>query len=566
MATINGTPGDDLIIGDLSGNTLTGGLGQDIFQIIGAGVSTPTTPNTIVDFAPLDDTIQVDLPSGSQLTGLTTVQSGSNTIISFNNQQLAIVQNTLVSALQDRVITVIESPVATVTNLPPTAIDFNNSLTTIQENTDTTIRIRVADLAITDDIPGTNNLSLSGADAGSFELDGTSLFLKAGTVLDFETKSSLSLSVNVDDPAVGATPDFTRTFTLAITDVAGETAPPTPAPTPTTVFNPIAANPGLLQLSQGVGPVAALLFSKINSQAANRNELGVFTVDGDNGNIGGVLPGQAGYLAAVLTRSQVVFSALGNSGVNATLNGSATRNINIPTNSRLGFYLAVNGTVGDTNPNVIFSVPSANNSFQNARVTQTGGNTQIAFEDTPGGGDRDFNDFVVQIENATSLAPIGSSQQGSREVLDLTAVTGSTTATFEVSRDAGFNDRVGFYRIDNAQGGINVGGTIINPGDAGYRQAVVQNRIAGIDLNGTNGQTLTSTGSFQGGATYGAFLISNGSSANADFSNVYTSYSLGNADRADHIRLLGDNTFGFEDLAGGGDRDFNDLIVKATFA
>jgi hypothetical protein len=27
---------------------------------------------------------------------------------------------------------------------------------------------------------------------------------------------------------------------------------------------------------------------------------------------------------------------------------------------------------------------------------------------------------------------------------------------------------------------------------------------------------------------------------------------------------LGSNTFGFEDLAGGGDRDFNDIIVKAT--
>jgi Domain of unknown function (DUF4114) len=563
MAIINGTPNDDIIIGDLSGNTLTGGLGRDIFEITGVGVSTPTTPNTITDFNQLDDTIQVDLPTGSQISGLTTAQAGNDTIVSFGSKQLAIVQNTLVSALQDKVISLIEAPVTTVVNLPPTAIAFNNSLTTIQENTDTTIRIRIADLVVSDDIPGTNNLSLSGADAGSFELEGTSLFLKAGTVLDFETKSSLNFSVNVDDPAVGATPDITRSFTLAITDIAGEAPPPPPAPTPTTIFTPL--NTGLLQLSQGVGTVTALLFSKISNQAANRNELGVFAVDGDNGNIRGILPGQAGYLTEVLTRSQVVFSALGDSGVNATLNGAATRNINLPTNSRLGFYLAVNGTVGDANPNVIFSLPSANNSFQSARITQAAGNTQIAFEDTPGGGDRDFNDLVFQIENATNLAPIGSSQQGSREVFDLTAVTGPTTATFEVGRDAGFNDRVGFYRIDNAQGGITVGGTIINPGDAGYRQAVVQNRLAGIDLNGTNGQTLTSTGNFQGGGTYAAFLISNGNSANADFSNVYTAYRLGNADQADHIRLLGDNTFGFEDLAGGGDRDFNDLIVKATF-
>jgi Domain of unknown function (DUF4114) len=28
------------------------------------------------------------------------------------------------------------------------------------------------------------------------------------------------------------------------------------------------------------------------------------------------------------------------------------------------------------------------------------------------------------------------------------------------------------------------------------------------------------------------------------------------------IRLLGNNTFGVEDLYGGGDRDFNDVVVS----
>ncbi|MBU6230970.1 MAG: DUF4114 domain-containing protein, partial [Cyanobacteria bacterium REEB459] len=35
-----------------------------------------------------------------------------------------------------------------------------------------------------------------------------------------------------------------------------------------------------------------------------------------------------------------------------------------------------------------------------------------------------------------------------------------------------------------------------------------------------------------------------------------------NPDKLDHIRLLGNNVFGFEDLGGGGDRDFNDMLVK----
>ena len=41
---------------------------------------------------------------------------------------------------------------------------------------------------------------MTGADAGSFEVDGTGLYLKAGTTLDFETKTSYSVTVNVDDP------------------------------------------------------------------------------------------------------------------------------------------------------------------------------------------------------------------------------------------------------------------------------------------------------------------------------------------------------------------------------
>jgi 2',3'-cyclic-nucleotide 2'-phosphodiesterase/3'-nucleotidase/5'-nucleotidase len=28
--------------------------------------------------------------------------------------------------------------------------------------------------------------------------------------------------------------------------------------------------------------------------------------------------------------------------------------------------------------------------------------------------------------------------------------------------------------------------------------------------------------------------------------------------------MLGDNTFGFEDMRGGGDKDFNDILVKVN--
>ncbi|WP_267901204.1 DUF4114 domain-containing protein [Dulcicalothrix desertica] len=47
-------------------------------------------------------------------------------------------------------------------------------------------------------------------------------------------------------------------------------------------------------------------------------------------------------------------------------------------------------------------------------------------------------------------------------------------------------------------------------------------------------------------------------------STFLCTWSGANTDKVDHIRLLGNNTFGFEDLANGGDKDYNDIIVKAN--
>lgn len=110
-------------------------------------------------------------------------------------------------------------------NQPPTAVNFINTTPALDENTNTTSRIKVADISITDDGQGTNRLSLSGSDAGVFELEGSTLYLKAGTTLDFESKASYSVTVNVDDATVGSTPDARNTFTLSVNDI-NENQPP----------------------------------------------------------------------------------------------------------------------------------------------------------------------------------------------------------------------------------------------------------------------------------------------------------------------------------------------------
>jgi len=47
---------------------------------------------------------------------------------------------------------------------------------------------------------------------------------------------------------------------------------------------------------------------------------------------------------------------------------------------------------------------------------------------------------------------------------------------------------------------------------------------------------------------------------------VFFNHIGANSDNVDHVRLLGDNVFGYEDITGGGDMDFDDMVVKISFA
>jgi uncharacterized protein DUF4214 len=99
------------------------------------------------------------------------------------------------------------------------SVTLSGAVTTLAEDTDTTANVKVADIVLSDDALGSNTLALTGADAGLFEISGSELFLKAGTVLDFETAASLDVSVTVDDASIGASPDDSADLTIAVSDV-----------------------------------------------------------------------------------------------------------------------------------------------------------------------------------------------------------------------------------------------------------------------------------------------------------------------------------------------------------
>ena len=96
-------------------------------------------------------------------------------------------------------------------NEPPTAVALS-----IPDSTPTATNVKLADIAVIDDGLGSNVLTLSGADAGSFQVIGSVLYLKAGTSLNAQTKPSYVVTVAAADASLPGTAPVSTTYTLTI--------------------------------------------------------------------------------------------------------------------------------------------------------------------------------------------------------------------------------------------------------------------------------------------------------------------------------------------------------------
>jgi RHS repeat-associated protein len=174
-----------------------------------------------------------------------------------------------------------------------------------------------------------------------------------------------------------------------------------------------------------------------------------------------------------------------------------------------------------------------------------------------------FNDFV-----ATPGPPVTD-----RSALAVPGTTGQTvTATFTASGvSTAYANEFGIFPVDDAMGRI---GTL-KPGDPGYEAAALNEPGSRVVFAQPPIQGQTTTVNLAGGSFLGLYLVPNGTTAEAKATNpnnqlgqlpfVYFSSASANPDRFEHIHQTG-NRFAFEDLFGGGDRDFNDLVVTVAFS
>ena len=147
------------------------------------------------------------------------------------------------------------------------------------------------------------------------------------------------------------------------------------------------------------------------------------------------------------------------------------------------------------------------------------------------------------------------------EAIDLTGFDSQPTVMvdYTITREAAFDNEVYFYAVDDINGGVNG----VNVGDANYAEEALK-RLVSPEFSTADGNTETKTLEFNAGSIVVPVIIADGTFAEAlsGAAEVYFPYLGANSDGFDHIRFNDTTkTFEFEDLANGGDQDFNDITI-----
>ena len=177
------------------------------------------------------------------------------------------------------------------------------------------------------------------------------------------------------------------------------------------------------------------------------------------------------------------------------------------------------------------------------------------------------NSPIITQNEAPSTAIVDAPNIVDENLLDLESLTGEVTVNFTVDREALYDNTVGFYKIEDAEGTITdpVTGNQFKPSDGqAYAQLAIQLREPELELSVDSQSSITIQDTLSGGYLYAPFLIADGDidSFEGDFNQVYFSFAQANSDKTEHIRSLANNTLNFEDLSNGGDNDYDDLVIR----
>lgn len=293
-------------------------------------------------------------------------------------------------------------------------------------------------------------------------------------------------------------------------------------------------------------------------------ELGLIYVDDLSGSIEGLMPNDPGYEEAALARKQVIFE-------NQTSASPDALSPIIAQNSFLN-PRSLDQTEHQFFGNLFQSSLDVNQYYM--LYSQNGGDTTFSINESPtiqsdgrGYHELAFKGITAEISSSALVVPGLFNQPVTLEI--------------SLSRAAHYQNQISLYRVDNLSGGLDIDGDRqidLQPGDLGYAQAALNRALdplTGVTLSTPeNLQSAQEEIQLLGANSYGMVLIPNATIEQVLSQNpeniasleptALFSFAAANADGISYMSRLGANLFGFEDIIGGGDFDYNDMLLQVT--
>ncbi len=345
--------------------------------------------------------------------------------------------------------------------------------------------------------------------------------------------ASARFVVTVNNPAAAGQTQIVNTASVA--DDGSNGADPTPADNAATDSDTLTAAPDLrISVSDGVSsasPGDTLTYTLSYANVGNQGATGVT-------------------LTETLATGAAFNAGASTPGWTQTTPGSGVFTLALAN-------LAGGGASGSARFAVTTNNPAA------AGQTQIVNTASVADDGSNGADPTPVNNSGTDTDTVTVTAPISPLAPGVIPVPASAAPMQILTFTL-VGRSAAYHNELGLLLVDDASGRIG----ILQPGDSGYAAAALARRqviFSRTDRAGTVRRLSLPAGGF-----FVLYLVQNGTSRDAVSRNiaptrrpqVFFSVKAANADRFDHVRWFAKRLFGFEDLTGGGDRDFNDLVAR----
>jgi hypothetical protein len=316
-------------------------------------------------------------------------------------------------------------------------------------------------------------------------------------------------------------------------------------------------------------PASLVLNASLSTRAVTANLIGYVVLDAEEASAPGGVDKAFDTIFSNLTtlrsRAQTLFSTLESSDVTLAAGTSLSREILLINGQSVRFFEVVDSSYDLDRSLELLSNPMDPRLQPFTSVGQPSG--PVEFSSLSGVS---LSLSLVTDRDQGLNALIGQ-EQGLAPMLDFTSFTADQqiVCSLTLAREASFDAVTGFYRALDINGTVwidpsDLSKGTITPGQAGttaaaYGAAALKNRVDSLTgLQVGNRQTSTRESITLQETTYLAPIAQvNG--------NTFVAFASGNADGIAHFVTLGTNTFGLEDMFGGGDFDYDDQVLGFAF-